>query len=640
MPKKNNNQVFEFFIDAEDGSSFNLLNLRKDSGRKKSKLVKKPYNFCDYWCEKCLDKNQCDLYQYEKKLSPQDRQTSQEYFQITEKFLNRLKIQSKLAQSKTKAKNSLAREKKNLINIINNNECLYLTQNYIGALHFFLTKYFRNLARYKEELKIEFTQNDLGNNIETLEWYHVFIPIKLLEVVEHQAQKNFRNTKSFKQIINLVEEGFLKSRNALVNLGRMHENDLEEIAFLISKLQIALVSFREAFKLPQSYDIINVNLDEEIIEILKKDAEEHADLFPKILQKGFYYLLANYENKIIYDILGELYLNAGHAPKAIPFLELAARLNPLDYFTAFLLGTTLSRVGRFNQSIRVLRRAIELEPESDEAKRNLGFVMCIRANLCQDKREFLEGQHILKNLIAEDEEFLLAIVDLAHTYLLEDDFSSAASWLDKALALDPHSDFIKKIHKNLADMQIKYKLDHNFRKINKEKKNAIQKFYRLNKKGLTEFEEKEIDEQVSKYLEIENIISELNFVKPNEKNIKQILSKLDSIGVIGKIQKIKQDSREADAIMDYIEHHDLLSNKLSEAEIMRSDVEIKKLSKQLNHKSISLKKQKEIIIILARQESEVALRALEDFSKNKAKGDLKVWAQMAVDEVGGRLMMK
>ena len=189
-------------------------------------------------------------------------------------------------------------------------------------------------------------------------------------------------------------------------------------------------------------------------------------------------------------------------------------------------------------------------------------------------------------------------------------------------------------------MQIKYKLDHNFRKINKEKKNAIQKFYRLNKKGLTEFEEKEIDEQVSKYLEIENIISELNFVKPNEKNIKQILSKLDSIGVIGKIQKIKQDSREADAIMDYIEHHDLLSNKLSEAEIMRSDVEIKKLSKQLNHKSISLKKQKEIIIILARQESEVALRALEDFSKNKAKGDLKVWAQMAVDELGGRLMMK
>jgi tetratricopeptide (TPR) repeat protein len=138
-------------------------------------------------------------------------------------------------------------------------------------------------------------------------------------------------------------------------------------------------------------------------------------------------------------LLGEAYLCNGEPEKAIKPLKWALKRkeetfeemeHELDWELYYLLGSSYARSSKFKKALEYLELANNINPNSSEILRNIGWVMC-----CQNRT--LCGRSILRRSIQIDPENALAYCDLGASYMFEGNYSEANTWIMKAKQLDP-----------------------------------------------------------------------------------------------------------------------------------------------------------------------------------------------------------
>ncbi|MCK4553571.1 tetratricopeptide repeat protein [Candidatus Parcubacteria bacterium] len=633
-----------------------LLDLAKDK-----KFESGIYNYCDRWCEKCLDTEKCYMYAQEqlrkKNLTP-NPSPSQGEGNKDDDFMSEvmysLKTTEKLIKTVMKHDGFNPDEidknieenawDKDARKRYDNVECLKLINDYSGEAHKFLEKYFTSQEQYKQQFNLELNQDDIKNEIEIINWYHTFLPTKVWRCLYEREDWQREQDEELKEMIKegleryfaLVEKCFNKSRQALSGLAQKRQDYSETAADLLNKLNLAEISFRQEFDLPQGYNIMPPEFNNEQIAIMEKFSQNPE----QGLEMALLYLTAHPDDKIINGVIGDMFINLGEFSKAIKYLETAARLNPNEHITHFLWGVALAKTGRFNQGLAKLQRAQALQPDDLEIKRNIGWVTAMRGRYKDDKQEIEQGRNILKEVVEQEPENVVAMTDLGQSYLMAHNFDAAFEWMDQAIKIEPDNDFVKMIHQDVIEMREQYKNDKGFQEFIAKQK-AVKAYSgppaspahfdsarRELQRGEPAKDDDEMDEQVAKQFEIEGFINKLNSGNLSKEEMAKVMKKLEATGMVGQVTAITDpSSMDAKVATEYIEYH----QKVPNVEEKKTETEIKKLIDKLFNSKLDLEEQKKIILILAHQGTEQSLAALEKFQQ-QSKGEMVTWLKMAIDE--------
>ncbi len=608
-----------------------LLNLAKDK-----KFESGIYNYCDRWCEKCPDTEKCYLYAQEQMQKPKREQIKKDKDNFMSEAMYSLKTTEKLIKTVMKRDGFNPDEidenieenawDKDAHKRYDNVECLKLINDYSDEAHKFLEKYFTSQEQYKQQFNLELNQDDIKNEIETINWYHTFLPTKVWRCLYERESIDKEEDKELKEMAKegleryfaLVEKCFNKSRQALSGLAQKRQDYGETAADLLNKLNLAEISFRQEFDLPQGYNVMPPSFNNEQIAIMEKFSQNPE----QGLEMALLYLAAHPDDKIINGVIGDMFINLGEFSKAIKYLETAAKLNPNEHITHFLWGVALAKTGRFNKGLAKLQRAQELQPKDLEIKRNTGWVTAMRGRYKDDKQEIEKGRNILKEVVEQEPENVVAMTDLGQSYLMAHNFDAAFEWMDQAIKIEPDNDFVKMIHQDVIEMREQYKNDKGFQEFIAKQK--VVKAY----SGPPAKDDDEMDEQVAKQFEIEGLINELNSGNLSKEEMARVMKKLEATGMVGQITAITDpNSADAKVATEYIEYH----QKVPNVEEKKTAVEIEKLIDKLFNSKLDLEEQKKIILILAHQGTEQALVALEKFQQ-QSKGEMVTWLKMAIDE--------
>jgi len=598
------------------------------------------YNFCNRWCEKCPDTAKCYLFASEElrkeKMGTSGKESSDEDW--SEEMMYNLKVTKKLLK-RTAEKDGLNIDKaikeskedrswdRHAERRYDNVKCLQLAKDYMKAASKFLKDYYQSLEQYRQEFHLELEQDDIKDQVEVITWYHTFLVTKIWRClyergsIEKEDDEELKEMiqEDFKKFLKLVEKCFQESRDAISFIAKKRNDYAEAMAKLLAKLNTAEVSFREEFKLPQGYNVIPPSFNNEQIEIMKKYSEDQE----RGLEMALSYLTNHPDDKLIYGMVGDMYMNLGEFKKAIDYLETGAKLNPNDAIIYFLLGVALAKTGRFNKGLDMLKRAQELQPEESEVKRNLGWVTAMRGRFLDDEKEITKGREILVQIVRKDPKNVLAMTDLGQSFLMAHDFESAAIWMERAINLEPDNGFVKMIHKDVIEMRAKYKDDKGFQKFIEQQK--VVKAY----SGPPAKTPEEMDDHVAKQFEIEEIINQLNSGNLSKEEVAKVMAKLNESGMVGQVTAITDpNSPDAKVASEYIRYH----QKVNNIEEKKSKEEVEKIGNKLFTKDIDKEDQKRITIILAHQGTELALEVLKEFAKKVKGNEMKVWLKMAIDE--------
>ena len=603
------------------------------------------YNYCDRWCEKCPDTEKCYLYaqeQLRKDLAPSPLHRTGEGSDEKDKndFMSEamysLKTTEKLIKTVMKKdgfnpdeidknieENDWDKDARKRYDSV---ECLKLINDYSDEARKFLEKYFTSQEQYKQQFNLELNQDDIKNEIETINWYYTFLPTKVWRCLyEHEDWQRERD-KELKEMIKqglekyfaLVEKCFNKSKQALSGLAQERQDYSETVADLLNKLNLAEISFKEEFNLPQGYNVMPPSFNNEQIAIMEKFSQNPE----QGLEMALLYLAAHPDDKIINGVIGDMFINLGEFSKAIKYLETAARLNPNEHITHFLWGVALAKSGRFNKGLAKLQRAQALQPKDLEIKRNIGWVTAMRGRYKDDKQEIEKGRNILKEVIEQEPENVAAITDLGQSYLMAHNFDVAFEWMERAIKIEPDNEFVKMIHQDVIEMREQYQQDKGFQEFIAKQK-AVKAY-----SGPPAKDDDEMDEQVAKQFEIEGIINKLNSGNVSKEEMAKAMKKLEATGMVGQVTAITDpNSADAKVATEYIEYH----QKVANVEEKKTEDEIKKLIDKLFSGALDLDEQKKIILILAHQGTEQSLTGLEKFAR-QVEGEMKIWLKMAIDE--------
>ena len=648
MPKKKNKSAINFSInkngqlepEPSDQEIDQLLDLAKNK-----KFEPGIYNYCDRWCEKCSDTEKCYMYaqkQLKKDLTPSPSPKTGEGSDEKDKNDFMSEVMYSLKTTKKLIKTVMKRDGFNPDEIdenieenawdkdahkrYDNVECLKLINDYSDEAHKFLEKYFTSQEQYKQQFNLELNQDDIKNEIETINWYHTFLPIKVWRCLYERESIEKEEDKELKEMVKeglekyfvLVEKCFNKSRQALSGLAQKRQDYGETAADLLNKLNLAEISFREEFNLPQGYNVMPPSFNNEQIAIMEKFNQSPE----QGLEMALSYLAIHPNDKIINGVIGDMFINLGEFNKAIKYLETAARLNPNEHITHFLWGVALAKTGRFNQGLAKLQRAQALQPDDLEIKRNIGWITAMRGRYKDDKQEIEKGRNILKEVVEQEPENVVAMTDLGQSYLMAHNFDIAFEWMERAIKTEPDNEFVKMIHQDVIEMREQYQQDKGFQEFIAKQK--VVKAY----SGPPAKDDDEMDEQVAKQFEIEGLINELNSGNLSKEEMAKVMKKLEATGMVGQITAITDpNSSAAKVATEYIEYH----QKVANVEEKKTAVEIEKLIDKLFNSKLDLEEQKKIILILAHQGTEQSLAALEKFQQ-QSKGEMVTWLKMAIDE--------
>lgn len=155
-------------------------------------------------------------------------------------------------------------------------------------------------------------------------------------------------------------------------------------------------------------------------------------------------LLKEYPNFVpILSFIGDMYLNLGSPVLAIDPLEKAVNLRSDISKIQYLLGCALGRTMNFQRAIHHLIIADKLEPDNTEINRNLGWIHCMIG-------EIAKGRKFLNKAIKIDPTNGLACNDMAVSYMIGKSKSpqKAKRWFEKALELNPESEFIRSTYES------------------------------------------------------------------------------------------------------------------------------------------------------------------------------------------------
>lgn len=130
-----------------------------------------------------------------------------------------------------------------------------------------------------------------------------------------------------------------------------------------------------------------------------------------------------------YWVMANLMRVAGRPLKAIALLERSINLNPQDPMAYFVLGSVL--IGQDNEnSIKILKRALELNPELKKAKHNLATVYILTG-------KFKEAERLLAELVSANPTDVFAITNLGVARFSLGNLSLAEENFNKAIQLNP-----------------------------------------------------------------------------------------------------------------------------------------------------------------------------------------------------------
>lgn len=424
----------------------------------------KVHEYCDRWCAKCSKIKKC----YFNKQQELAKNFGEQLLNKTgENLLLSARLVFAMAEVIFNLAGNQKREKYQRKVNLNQSDfslkdftCFKLALDCGLEINRFLKEYISDLQQYQKVFKIVLTEEEVKDEIETLAWYYELISSSIERCLRERNLYEIADAKDKKEIevsvdkiIELVQHCFRRSKNALESLIKKREGLKKTGTQLLELLNQAELSFKEEFGLIKGYNIFDVKLTDEhvkILEVFDEDKQEGLNL-------GLKYLEEHKDDFIIYGLIGDMYSSLGYFNEAIEYLKIGAHLNPNDSLIFFLLGFAYSKIGELDQSLLHLKRSEELDPENLETKRNIGWVMALIGFSRNENQKILTGKTIISSIVNEDPENVLAIVDLAQIFLMENNFNQACTYAELALSLQPDDSFVKMVCKNIYKVAKKNK---------------------------------------------------------------------------------------------------------------------------------------------------------------------------------------
>lgn len=209
------------------------------------------YNFCDRWCEKCKDTEKCFLYAQEmqRKIHNIIEGRGEDGWLgeikhnlgITKRLLERGLREEKIDFEKISKEKAKKRWDDNAHKRYNKVRCLINAKKYMEEVSDFLTGFYE--SQYYPALDMRVSFDDIKDEIETITWYHMLLPVKIWralyekECCQREKDKDLKKLlkNDFKNFYFLVIKCINKSVKAWRNLAKKR-GEMSECAKYFSTL--------------------------------------------------------------------------------------------------------------------------------------------------------------------------------------------------------------------------------------------------------------------------------------------------------------------------------------------------------------------------------------------------------------------
>ena len=195
------------------------------------------YNFCDRWCERCKDKDKCFLYAWETQRRAQNIIEGKDdnwldeikhNFEITKKLIERSLKEEGIDPRKALKEKPKKHWDDNVDKRYDKFQCLIKAREYMKEVADFLDNFHKSRYRHYPKLGLEVGFEDIKDEIETISWYHTFLPMKVWRTLyekeswQRERDRYLKNLikKDFKKFCLLVMKCLDKSISAWRNLGK------------------------------------------------------------------------------------------------------------------------------------------------------------------------------------------------------------------------------------------------------------------------------------------------------------------------------------------------------------------------------------------------------------------------------------
>jgi tetratricopeptide (TPR) repeat protein len=135
-------------------------------------------------------------------------------------------------------------------------------------------------------------------------------------------------------------------------------------------------------------------------------------------------------NYLVYNNLGNIFLELGKSDEAIPYFRKALRIDPAFVLAHFNLGSALDAQGKFDEAVSHYVEAVRLDPEFAEARTNLAVVFIKRGKIDEAVRQ-------LRQALRAKPELAKAHYNLGVAYRHRGDYREAQKEWERAIEIDP-----------------------------------------------------------------------------------------------------------------------------------------------------------------------------------------------------------
>lgn len=220
------------------------------------------YNFCDRWCERCEDTEKCFLYGQEMQKTVRNVIEGKDdndwlievkhSFEITKRLIERsLKEESidprKVLKEKPKKHWDDDADKR-----YDKIQCLIKARKYMKEVANFLNDFHKSRFQYYPQLGMEVSFDDVKDEIETISWYHTFLPTKIWRVLYERECFQREKDKYLKKLVKKDFKKFyllvMKCINKSLKAWRILAKKRKELSGSAKKFLAFLENIRNEFK--------------------------------------------------------------------------------------------------------------------------------------------------------------------------------------------------------------------------------------------------------------------------------------------------------------------------------------------------------------------------------------------------------
>jgi tetratricopeptide (TPR) repeat protein len=230
----------------------------------------------------------------------------------------------------------------------------------------------------------------------------------------HDSVKDL--VKEMKSEIGALEKQYEKTFGDIANLAGKFEDLNVRIKEMTKEVE---KEFKDSFGRQETLSEYTKTILEHIKEyFIKEETRYNEEQTKRVKKEG----LDHFDRATLYYYRGNFELAVNEINKALEIEETAEYLN--------LKGLLLTELGRFNESKKTYKRALEMEPELAEIHNNLGMLHLKMKKLDDAVLAFQEA--VKKNI-----NYAHAYVNLGSALLELEKFDDAIKAFEKALDIDP-----------------------------------------------------------------------------------------------------------------------------------------------------------------------------------------------------------